>query len=246
MPPTLTFSASTNQITSSGYTSDAAGNLTKDPRNVPSGGSVHSYQWDAEERVTEVDPASIPPTWTFTYNAMGDRVQFVSPSGTSEFYFDPSGNGLGAAGSYSIVYRGAGVTPLAVYTTAETWFHHVNNIGSRTFMTDHWGSPTQDMVFYPWGNVWLNWGGGGLEFADLNYYDTNLNVDFTEYRAMSNNMGRWHSPTPGPGDPSNPQSWNRYAYVLNNPTRSSTPSVRTPSTPSARQVRRKTSITVLR
>ena len=34
-------------------------------------------------------------------------------------------------------------------------------------MTGHWGSPTQDMVFYPWGNVWLNWGGGGLEFADL-------------------------------------------------------------------------------
>jgi RHS repeat-associated protein len=145
-------------------------------------------------------------------------VQFVSPSGTSEFYVDPSGNGLGAVGSYSIVYRGAGLTPLAVYSTAETYFHHVNNIDSRTFMTNHYGTPTQDMVFYPWGEEWLNWGGGGLEFADLAYDDTNLNVDFTEYRAMSTNMGRWHSPDPLGGDLTNPQSLNRYAYVLNNPT----------------------------
>ena len=50
------------------------------------------------------------------------------------------------------------------------------------------------------------------------YDDTNLNVDFTEYRAMSNNMGRWHSADPLGGDLTNPQSLNRYAYVLNNPT----------------------------
>ena len=78
-------------------------------------------------------------------------------------------------------------------------------------MTAHYGNVTQDMVFYPWGDEWLNWGGGGLEFADLAYDDTNLNVDFTEYRAMSNNMGRWHSPDPLGGDISNPQSLNRYA-----------------------------------
>jgi RHS repeat-associated protein len=85
-------------------------------------------------------------------------------------------------------------------------------------MTSHYGTALQDMVFYPFGGIWLNWGGGGLEYADLPYYDTNLNVDFPEYRVMSNNLGRWHSPDPVPGDPSNPQSWNRYAYVLNNPT----------------------------
>ena len=31
-------------------------------------------------------------------------------------------------------------------------------------------------------------------------------------------MGRWLSPDPLAGDVSNPQSLNRYAYVLNNPT----------------------------
>jgi len=151
----------------------------------------------------------------FTYDALGDRVQWVSPSGTSEYYADISGNLLGVSGSYSIVMQG--IRPLAVYTSAETWFHHVNDIGSRTFMANHYGTPTQDMVFYPFGGLWLNWGGGGLEFANLNYYDTNLNTDITEYRVMSNNLGRWHSPDPLGGDISNPQSLNRYAYVLNNP-----------------------------
>ena len=214
MPANLTFSASSNHITSSGYSYDAVGNLLTDASNSAS----HTYQWDAEGRISKVDPANNPPTWTFTYNAMGDYVQFVSPSGTSEFYVDPSGNGLGAVGSYSIVYRGAGMTPLAVYNSGETWFHHINNIESRTFMTTHYGTVSQDMVFYPWGEEWLNWGGGGVEFANLNFYDTNLNVDFTEYRAMSNNMGRWHSADPLGGDLTNPQSLNRYAYVLNNPT----------------------------
>jgi RHS repeat-associated protein len=116
-----------------------------------------------------------------------------------------------------------GIRPLVVYSSADTYFHHVNNIGSRTLMTDYTGNMTQDMVFYPWGYQWLTSGGGGLEFADLAYDDTNLNVDFTANRAMSNNLGRWHSPDPIPGDPSNPQSWNRYGYVANNPATSIDP-----------------------
>jgi RHS repeat-associated protein len=40
-----------------------------------------------------------------------------------------------------------------------------------------------------------------------------------EFREYSNMAGRWFSPDPYPGsyDPTNPQSFNRYAYVLNNP-----------------------------
>jgi RHS repeat-associated protein len=210
--PDWTFNVNTNQIKSANYTYDAAGNLTADASNS----TTHAYQWDAEGRVSKVDPSNNPPTWALTYDALGDPMQWVSPSGTNEFYADISGNMLGASGSYSIAMLG--IRPLVVYTTSETWFHHINNLDSRTFMTDHYGTPTQDMVFYPWGDEWLNWGGGGLEFADLPYYDTNLNVDFAEYRVMSNNLGRWHSPDPIPGDPSNPQGWNRYPYVLNNPT----------------------------
>ncbi len=209
MPANLTFSANTNQITSANYTYDAAGNLTKDSSNA----TAHTYQWDAEGRVGSVDGGT---TWTFTYNAVGNRVAWVSGGVTYDHLFDPAGNWLGVAGSYSIIMQGA--RPLVVYNSAETWFHHVNNIDSRTYMTNHYGTPTQDMVFYPWGGLWQSWGGGGLEFADLPYRDTTTNTDLTENRLFSPNIGRWHSPDPLGGSITNPQSLNRYAYVLNNPT----------------------------
>src|SRR5207253_8770986 len=46
-----TFNASTNQISNSGYTYDAAGNLTADG----SGTGSHTYQWDAENRLISID-----------------------------------------------------------------------------------------------------------------------------------------------------------------------------------------------
>ncbi len=200
---------SSNQIINSGYTYDAAGNLTKDSSNA----TAHTYQWDAEGRVASVDSGS---AWSFTYNAVGNRVAWVSGGVTYDHLFDPAGNWLGVAGSYSIIMQGA--RPLVVYNSAETWFHHVNNIDSRTFMTNHASTPTQDMLFYPWGDLWQSWGGGGLEFADLTYRDPNATTDLTMYRVFSPNIGRWHSPDPLAGDITNPQTLNRYAYVLNNPT----------------------------
>jgi RHS repeat-associated protein len=48
---------------------------------------------------------------------------------------------------------------------------------------------------------------------------TGLLYDFL-YREQHATQGRWISPDPAgidAADPTNPRSWNRYAYVLNNP-----------------------------
>jgi RHS repeat-associated protein len=45
-------------------------------------------------------------------------------------------------------------------------------------------------------------------------------LDHTLYRKLNWRLGRWMTPDPGGlavADPFNPQSWNRYAYVNNNP-----------------------------
>jgi RHS repeat-associated protein len=77
----------------------------------------------------------------------------------------------------------------------------------------------EDILFYPWGqDTWHLWGSGGYNFAGMPYYDTNTNTNPTMFRFYSQNLGRWHSPDPMGGDITNPQSLNRYAYVLNNPT----------------------------
>ena len=87
------FNTSTNQLTTSGYTYDAAGNLTKDSSNV----TAHTYQWDAEGRVASVDSGS---TWAFTYNAVGDRVQWGYTGGANQELFDPQGNMVGQPGNW--------------------------------------------------------------------------------------------------------------------------------------------------
>ena len=71
----VTFYPATNHIATSGYTYDAAGNMLEDSSNYPAH-PVHTYQWDAEGRVSTVD-AGLNPTWTFTYNALGHRVQWA-------------------------------------------------------------------------------------------------------------------------------------------------------------------------
>jgi RHS repeat-associated protein len=213
--PQWAYNPSTNQLTTSGFTYDAAGNLTKDSSNL----TAHTYQWDAEGRVSAVDPGT-SPTWSFTYNAVGDRVQWAygSSGGADQHLFDPAGGWLGNAGEYSVVRWGAGY--LVVYTSSETYFNHINNISSTSMLTNHAGTTVEDMLFYPWGDVWQSWGSGGYNFSGMPYRDGTTMTDITTARFSSPNLGRWLSPDPaglGAVDPSNPQSWNRYAFVLNDP-----------------------------
>jgi RHS repeat-associated protein len=207
-----TYNSGTNQLTTSGFTYDAAGNLTKDSSNP----TAHTYQWDAEGRVASVDSGS---TWTFTYNALGERVQWASSSATYQQVFDANGGWLGEVGVYDILRWGSGF--FVVYTASETDFNHTNNLSSTTMYSNHGGTVVEDMLFYPWGQVWQSWGSGGYNFADLPDNDTTTDTNLTLNRLQSPGLGRWMSPDPAglvAVDPSNPQSWNRYAYVLNNPT----------------------------
>jgi RHS repeat-associated protein len=56
-------------------------------------------------------------------------------------------------------------------------------------------------------------------------YESGLNLDFFGARYYGGAQGRFTSPDPllSSGRPWNPQSWNRYAYVLNNPLRYTDP-----------------------
>jgi RHS repeat-associated protein len=204
--PNWSFSASTNQLTTSGFTYDAAGNLTEDSSNP----TAHTYQWDAEGRVSSVDSGS---TASFTYNALGHRVQ----RNTDGYFYDPEGNWLGTTGGIHLVPFGGHY--LTVYFNGESYFHHVNPLNSVTMVTNHTGGETEDIVFYPWGqNSWQLSGTGGYIYAGMPQYDPNVEVSYAKYRFYSPNLGRSHSPDPVGGDITNPQSLNRYTYVTNGPT----------------------------
>src|SRR5208337_5462099 len=178
--PQWTYNTSTNQLSSStGCTYDAAGNLTKDCSTA----SNHTYQWDAEGRVASVDSGS---TWSFTYNALGQRVQMASSSGTQELMYDPYGVWLGIYGVVDTLPWGGGY--FAWYNGTDTYFNHINNIGSTSMFTNQTGGPQEDMLFYPWGDVWKSQGTGGYNFAYLPYRDLSTTTDITSARFSSPNF----------------------------------------------------------
>jgi RHS repeat-associated protein len=203
-----TFNTGTNQISTSGFAYDAAGNLTTDASVGP---TPYTYLWDAEGRMTSVTQGSTS-IWNFTYNALGQRVQWAYPSGADQHLFDPAGNWLGIAGVESVIPFGTHL--FTVYWNGDTFFYHKNNLGSTNGVTNHAGTETDDALFYPWGQAWEH----TENFADLPYYDYKTHNIFAQFRTDSPGLGRWLSPDPVGGDITNPQSLNRYAYVLNNPT----------------------------
>jgi RHS repeat-associated protein len=214
--PSLTWNSQNNQLLTIGrysFSYDAAGNMTQDPSDYPVQ-PVHTYQWDAEERVASVDGGS---TWSFTYNALGHRVQWAYAGGADQHLFDPSGVWLGNVGEYSVVWWGD--KALAVYLWGNTTlFNHANVIGSTSMRTNQSGGPSEDIVYYPWGDVWLLSGSGGYNFANMPYTDVTTNTDLTTARVFGPNFGRWFTPDPLGGHLEDPQTLNKYAYARNNPT----------------------------
>jgi len=88
-------------------------------------------------------------------------------------------------------------------------------------LTNPAGTVAEDMLFYPWGDAWQSAGGGGYNFAKLPIRDLTTNTDLTMARFSSPNFGRWFSPDPIGTKAvklDDPQTWNMYAYVRNNPT----------------------------
>ena len=87
--------SSSNRISTSGYTYDAAGNLIGD--------GTHTYQWDAEAHLT-VAYLSGTAVQTNTYNALGQRVRDVTQTNTTD-------EACGADGALLWRYTGSSSDP---------------------------------------------------------------------------------------------------------------------------------------
>ncbi|MBZ5544734.1 MAG: RHS repeat-associated core domain-containing protein [Acidobacteriia bacterium] len=95
------------------------------------------------------------------------------------------------------------------------------HLGATTFVTDQTqtGATIQKTLYYPWGQLWAS---SALvkdnRFASLDQRDAETGNDPTLFRLYNPRLYRWLSPDPLAGDIKNPQSLNRYAYAMNNPT----------------------------
>jgi RHS repeat-associated protein len=214
-----TINASNNHITTSGYTYDAAGNMTSD--------TVHSYTYDAEGNITKVDGGT---TAQYVYDVFNHRVHVQTASATNEYIYDYAGRRVSTwlspsnYGSEGRIYWG-GQQFAYRSTDGTTYFDHQDMLGTERMRTNYAGSVGSSYVSLPWGDGFtatVNASGADQDnehFAGLER-DAESGTEHAQFRNYASAQGRWLAPDPYTGsyDLTNPQSMNRYAYALNNPT----------------------------
>jgi RHS repeat-associated protein len=204
-----------NHISGSGMTYDALGNVTND--------GFHSYTYDAESRLVKVDNNS---TLTYSYDAFGHRVQTPGYN----FLYDQSDRGVAVytlAGEWSYGEIYAGGRHLATYSGNTTNFLHTDWLGSRRVATGLTGATSDTCTGLPFGDG-INCVGTEINFNRFTDYmhDSESNLEHSLFRQYSSTEGRFMTPDPyhGSMDLANPQSINKYAYVVNNPVNFTDPS----------------------
>lgn len=215
--PAYSYNAS-NQITGQG-TYDAAGNLTSD-------GLQHSYTYDAEGNVLQVDGGS---TATYVYDSGNHRVGSRTSSNSYEYVYDAFGQqtstwltsqNFGVGGRIywdgkQVAYRGA--------NGGETMFQHQDYLGTERMRTTASGQVGSTESSLPFGDAFTK-NTNAISDPDTKQfagqeYDSESSTDHAQFRQYSPLQGRWMSPDPYDGsyDVTDPQSLNRYTYALNSP-----------------------------
>ncbi len=187
---------------------DANGNVTND--------FLHTYAWDINGRPVTIDTVGV------TYDALGRMVEQNRSGAYQQIVYSPSGaklalmNGTSLSKAFVPLPGGAA----AVYNSSGlAYYRHSDWLGSSRFASTPARAMYFDGAYAPFGEPYGQTGTTDLSFTGINQDTVPALYDFParEYGIQ----GRWPSPDPaglGAVDPANPQSWNRYAYVRNNPT----------------------------
>jgi RHS repeat-associated protein len=225
------FNSSNNRVSSIAGVStsyDAAGNMISD--------GVYAYTWDPDGRLRWISPSANPGlnyavSW-YNYDALGERVDSdnVTYGTRSEYLYGIEGNIIASYDVGTATWQAQSLfvagRMFAIYQPgpAQTQFVHVDHLGSCASTTNQAGNLTQDMLWGAWGQIYSSaptcswYAGTPNDILSPNLY-------FNPNREYASGFQRWFTPDPenAGADPSNPQTWNMYAYAGNNPTTNTDP-----------------------
>jgi RHS repeat-associated protein len=205
-------SAAAQTFSYNGDGSGAFGNVTKS-------GSPYSFTpaySSVTNRMTNITIDSV----NLTYDALGRMVE-QNRSGTySEIMYAPTGEKIEIMNgqSYTKAFVALPGGAVAVYGGPVNLFRHADHLGSSRFVSTGNRTMYYDGAYAPFGEPYSQSGTTDLSFTGMNQDTVAGLYDFParEYSIQ----GRWTSPDPAglaAVNPTNPQSWNRYAYVQNSP-----------------------------
>jgi RHS repeat-associated protein len=207
--PMLGLSVNTNnQITSSGFSYDAAGDLTGD--------GVYTYSWNAEQHLNSA--ANV----TYTYD--GDLRRVEKSSGTLYWYCAVCGQVLAESdlsGNITSEYAFFNKHRIARrdVSSGNVYYVFTDRLGSYRTLTDSTGHVQGESDYYPFGGerVISSTVTDNFRFASMEW-DSEDGLNHTLYRQYTPAQCRWETPDPKRGCVGFPQGQNLYAYVKDNPT----------------------------
>jgi RHS repeat-associated protein len=192
------------------FTYDSAGNITADGLCSP----TPCWSFDDAGQLTAGNGAS------YLYDGVGRRQQKTDAGGTvRSFVFD----GGSPFSEYSPSFARA-TGGFFTYANGTTYFNRTDNLGTPRLSTDYTGAVqrTEGVLMGPFGDDFTETL-STLDFTGYagGFWDSENNGDHFGAREYQKTHGSWLSPDPAglaAVNPWDPQTWNRYAYVGNNPT----------------------------
>ncbi len=186
----------------------------------------NTYIWNVYGSMATVTPTNGTAV-NATYDALGRMVEQQRGSTYTQILYSPVGKTALMNGSTLIkafVPLPGGGT--AIYNSSGlAYYRHPDWLGSSRLSSTQPQSSGQSSAMYsstayaPFGEQYATSGAADPSFTGQNSDTVSSLYDFT-FREQSMNQGRWISPDPAGTaavNPTNPQTWNRYAYVATNP-----------------------------
>jgi RHS repeat-associated protein len=190
---------------------DANGNMTL--RTVD--GKTYTLIYEVESLLVQIKRGSNIQA-TYTYDGDGNRVKTLVGSTTTTYV----GNYLEWTGSTTTMkkYYYAGGQRVAMRQGSSTlYFLLTDHLGSTAVTATSSGGFSAEMRYYPWGGTRYTYGTTPTSFRYTGQREAEVGLYYYGARYYDPSLGRFISPDsiiPNPGDP---VSYDRFAYVRNNP-----------------------------